>query len=183
MKKEMTVGTRIDHEKYGEGIISKVKATTYEVFLLRGGKMEFSKTNTEMEVLEEAPASGDSGGSAAALDVEALEQMMIAVLDKYAALQEIVPLADRWTGGKMVMVPSNPSLQSKEVPMEVFFHKIVMLRDRLRVLEQNINSHEKLTDEEKLNLQQYITRIYGSLTTFNLLFSDKDHYFTGTSKK
>lgn len=181
--KELNVGTRIDHEKYGEGIVSKVKATTYEVFLLRGGKMEFSKNNAEMEVLDEAPETAGGSQSAPGIDVEALEQMMISVLDKYGAMQEIVPLADRWLGGKMVLISDNPALQSKEVPLEAFFHKIVMLRDRLRVLEQNINSNEKLTDEEKIGMQQYITRIYGSLTTFNLLFSDKKHYFVGATAK
>jgi hypothetical protein len=181
--KELSVGTRIDHEKYGEGIISKVRPTTYEVFLLRGGKMEFSKNNAEMEVLEEAPSGDSPAVSSGGIDLEALEFMINSVLEKNGALSEIVPMADRWIGGKMVLVPSNPTLQSKEIPMEAFFHKIVMLRDRLRVLEQNINSNEKLNDEEKVNLQQYITRIYGSLTTFNLLFSDKQQYFVGASSK
>jgi len=79
----------------------------------------------------------------------------------------------------MLLQPANLSVKPKEIPIESFFHKIVMLRDRLRVLEQNINSHAVLTDEEKVNMQQYITRIYGSLTTFNILFADKDHYFVG----
>ncbi|MDT8309374.1 MAG: hypothetical protein RQ866_07565, partial [Bacteroidales bacterium] len=85
--------------------------------------------------------------------------------------------------GVMVLQPGNTDLKGKEIPIETFFHKIVMLRDRLRVLEQNINSHAKLTDEEKIDLQQYITRIYGSLTTFNILFDDKEHYFSGTGKR
>lgn len=83
----------------------------------------------------------------------------------------------------MLLKPGNPALQAKEIPVDTFFHKIVMLRDRLRVLEQNINAHSVLTDEEKINLQQYITRIYGSLTTFNVLFASKEDYFVGAKSE
>ena len=79
----------------------------------------------------------------------------------------------------MLLQPKDTSLKPKEIPIEIFFHKIVMARDRLRVLEQNINSNKNLSDEEKVNLQQYITRIYGSFTTFNVLFKNKEHWFVG----
>ena len=158
--------------------------TSYEVFLLKGGKMEFLKSSEDIEVLSLADESGsNTGNSSSGIDVDGLEKMMVLVLDRYAALEENIPLGEKWQGGKMVLHPANPVHAIKEIPMEAFFHKIVMLRDRLRVLEQNINSNEKLTDEEKVNLQQYITRIYGSLTTFNILFSEKNHYFVGASAK
>lgn len=177
MSKEFAPGTRIEHERYGEGIISRSSLTTYEIFFARGGKMEISRSKDELTLLDDSSAQG--GG--ASIDIDAFEEVLSHLLDKHGMLQEVVPMGERWIGGKMVLTPATAT-QSKEVPIETFFHKIVMVRDRLRVLEQNINSHPKLNDEDKVNLQQYITRIYGSLTTFNVLFKDKDQYFTGSSK-
>lgn len=171
---ELAVGTRVDHPRYGEGIVSKNKITSYEIFFERGGKIEISKRSEDLDVIdipEEKPRTG--------LTLPEIEKVLRMVLEEQSALQEIVPLGDKWTGGNMILQPANSSLKPKEIPIETFFHKIVMVRDRLRVLEQNINSSEVLSDEEKINLQQYITRIYGSLTTFNILFADKEHYFTG----
>lgn len=166
-------GTRVEHERYGEGIISKEGVANYEIYFARGGKMDIRKDSEELTITEAA-----EGGQGAQIDLKAVEEMITSVLEKYDALNERVPLGDRWQGGTMVLQPADTTLQSKEIPLEAFFHKIVMLRDRLRVLEQHINAHEKLSDEEKVDLQQYVSRCYGSLTTFNLLFREKDHYFT-----
>jgi hypothetical protein len=95
---------------------------------------------------------------------------------------EPVPLARKWEGGRLVLWPREEGLAAKELPLETFFHKIVMIRDRLRMLEQHINAHERLSDTEKVHLQQYITRCYGSLTTFNVLFKDKDDQFSGSGE-
>jgi len=89
-----------------------------------------------------------------------------------------VPLAPRWEGGMVKLIPGNDS-QPKEIALDSLFHKIVMIRDRLRTLEQKLNAHPKLSDTEKVDLQQYITRSYGSLTTFNVLFRDKEDQFVG----
>lgn len=90
-----------------------------------------------------------------------------------------VPLAQKWEGGSVILKPGNPELQPKDLPIDSLFHKVVMVRDRLRTLEQKINAHPKLTDAEKVEMQQYVTRCYGSLTTFNVLFKEKNDQFVG----
>jgi hypothetical protein len=177
----LTVGTIIDHERYGQGVVAKVNFTDYEIYFERSGKISILKTNTDYKIVEQAEdKQQDETGQ---ISFEDVENALTVILEKYNALTEDVPLGDRWTGGKIILQPANATMQNKEIPIETFFHKIVMLRDRLRVLEQNINSHSKLNDEDKINLQQYITRIYGSLTTFNVLFKEKTDNFVGTGGK
>jgi len=107
------------------------------------------------------------------------EDALIKILREWSDISEIVPLGDKWKNGLMILKPGDASLKEKEVPIETFFHKIIMLRDRLRVMEQRINAHKLLTDEDKIDLQQYLTRIYGSLTTFNILFKYQGDQFVG----
>lgn len=172
------IGSKVEHSRYGEGIVSKVNLTTYEIFFERGGKLEILKNSADLKIIElnENGNPIDTQG----FNIEEFENLLVYTLDKYGMLQETVELGDKWIGGKIIIQPENTAMQSKEIPIETFFHKIVMVRDRLRVLEQNINSNDKLNDEEKINLQQYITKVYGSLTTFNILFKDKDQQFVGS---
>lgn len=174
---DIKVGTRVEHPRYGEGIIAKISLGAYDVFFEQGGKMEIPKTSTNLNVIE-SPEEG-KGEAVTARD---LRRAISSVLDEYGALPAEVELGQKWIGGKVLLQPSDESLQPKEIPMETFFKKIIMVRDRLRVLEQNINSSSTLNDEEKVHIQQYITRAYGSLTTFNVLFSDKEDYFKGSGK-
>ena len=110
-----------------------------------------------------------------------VESTLRQLLKKWSDVSEIVHIGDRWKGGKLILEPNDTNLSSKEIPIETFFHKIVMVRDRLRVMEQKINS-SNLEEHDKIDLQQYISRIYGSLTTFNVLFKLKEQHFTGSKK-
>jgi hypothetical protein len=111
-----------------------------------------------------------------------LEKVITQVMRDWSGFSELVKLGDRWKGGTMILQPADPNQKAKEIPIETLFHKIVMIRDRLRVLEQNINKSKNLSAEEKVHIQQYITRSYGSLTTFNVLFKHKEDYFKGEGK-
>lgn len=117
-------------------------------------------------------------GEDGTMDTQALRALFEDVL-RAEGLTGETPIGKRWDGGTVILKPSDPTLQAKEIPIDAFFHKVVMVRDRLRVLEQKVNAHPKLTDAEKVEMQQYVSRCYGSLTTFNVLFRDKDDQFAG----
>lgn len=116
------------------------------------------------------------------MDQEEFRQVLREVLLDELGIRD-VSLGDRWAGGEVVLVPGRDGTQEKRIPLDVFFKKIVMVRDKLRVLEQKVNGNKSLTNEEKVNLQQYITGCYGSLTTFNVLFREKNDGFSGLSGK
>ncbi|MCB9261444.1 MAG: hypothetical protein H6607_03640 [Flavobacteriales bacterium] len=171
--KNLGIGTRIKHEKYGQGIICRIGLEYMSISFFEGGLREIERTDTSFEIIESIEPENNM------ISFDEIEDALYRILTKHSDTSEIVEIADRWKGGLLVLEPKDPNLQVKEIPIDTFFHKIVMVRDRLRVLEQNINSHKVLTDDEKVNLQQYVTRIYGSLTTFNVLFKNKDHQFVG----
>ena len=177
-EQELTVGARVNHSLYGAGYVCFTSMVNCDIIFERGGLVSFSKKKV-IEDLELLQAS-DTALDEPKMTLSEVEEVLSSILEKHNAVDYNVPLGERWVNGTLVLQPSNGS-QAKEMPIETFFHKIVMVRDRLRVLEQNINSNKKLNDEEKIDLQQYITRIYGSLTSFNLLFRDKEDYFVGTS--
>lgn len=112
------------------------------------------------------------------MDQEQFREVLREVLLDELGVRE-VDMGDRWNGGELVIVPGKEGTQEKRIPLDMFFKKIVMVRDKLRVLEQKVNGHKGLSHEDKVQLQQYITGCYGSLTTFNVLFKDKDDHFQG----
>ncbi len=175
---QVKIGTRVEHPRYGEGIVSRIALAAYEIFFEQGGKIEILKSNPDLSVIETP-----EGGQIDPVSAGDLKKAISMVLDEYGLLPAPVEMGAKWVGGSIILKPGSDSLQSKEIPMDVFFKKIIMVRDRLRVLEQNVNSHNGLTEEDKVHMQQYITKAYGSLTTFNVLFADKADFFVGSGKK
>jgi hypothetical protein len=167
------IGTRLQHTLHGPGVIIGIKYATYLVSFINTGIKEVDKTDPKLDEIIPANVSEEVETTSE------LERSLLKILRMWGGITEIVPIGEKWVKGTMLLQPLDKSLKPKEIPIDDFFHKIVMLRDRLRVLEQNINSHKKLSDEDKVNLQQYITRCYGSLTTFNVLFKNKEQWFVG----
>lgn len=167
------IGTRLQHTQFGPGVIVGVRYATYLISFINHGIKEVDKTDTSLdEIIPENVT----------VEIEThsdVEKSLLKILRLWSGITEEVPLGDKWKNGMLLLQPADKTQKPKEIPVDVFFHKIVMLRDRLRVLEQQINAHKLLSDEDKVNLQQYITRIYGSLTTFNVLFRNKEHWFVG----
>ena len=167
------IGTRLQHTQFGPGVIVGLRYATYLISFIHHGIKEIEKTDIHLEeiipenITEEIETHSE------------VEKSLLKILRLWGGFSEVVPLGEKWIKGTMLLQPFDKTLKPKEVPIEDFFHKVVMLRDRLRVLEQNINSSKTLNDEEKVNLQQYITRCYGSLTTFNVLFKNKEQWFVG----
>lgn len=173
--KLLGIGSRIEHPLKGKGVITNLSSTEYFVTFIESGFASIP-FDSEFEVIENVKSDDDL---VSFFDVE---QSLLSILKKWNGMGETVFIGDKWKGGKMVLEPGQIGLASKEIPLDTFFHKIIMLRDRLRVMEQKINA-SKIEEIEKIELQQYITRIYGTLTTFNVLFKSQDQYFIGEKGK
>jgi hypothetical protein len=171
----LTIGQRIRHPKYGVGTVKSLNELSAEI--------RFDDETRTMDPVLSELSPAEATAAVSGLDIplkQFVETAIETVLTRlgYENPNGVVGgLGVRWHKGKMVLHPSDPTLQTKEVPLEVFFHKLVGVRNQLRVLEQKINAHPTLTDGEKVEMQEYITRSYGSLTTFNILFKEKGDQF------
>ncbi len=175
---QLGIGSRIEHPKFGKGVIVDIDTEYYSIWFKDGNSTRGIDRSFEgLTVLEKAAADS------VPLTLDDVKRALAQVIDEKSDIQEIVMIGNKWLNGAMILKPSDSSLQPKEIPIQAFFHKMVMVRDRLRVMEQAINAHKVLTDEDKVDLQQYITRIYGSLTTFNVLFKNPEEQFKGTGEK
>jgi hypothetical protein len=172
----LTIGLKIKHPQYGMGVVKSISEHAAEV------RFDDALRTVDPERSGMTPAEATASLSELHMPLEQLMQTTVeTVLDRlgYENPNAVIEqLGARWHRGKLTLHPADPTLQTKEVPLEVFFHKLVGIRNQLRVLEQKINGHSNLSDGEKVELQQYITRSYGSLTTFNLLFKTKEDQFS-----
>jgi hypothetical protein len=167
------IGSVVRHGHFGSGRVTSYDADGY-VILFRGG--ETRRVPFAFPDLQAEGAAGDP-------ELDRLKQAVREVLGDHGWIDVDLELGKRWVGGTLRLVPGKEGTQSKDVPLEVFFKKLIGIRDRLRVLEQKLNSHPTLAPEEKLDLQGYISRCYGSLTTFNVLFGAAESQFKGQADR
>ena len=172
----LRIGMKVRHPQYGTGTVKTISETVADILFDDGTRRTIAPEPSGLDSAEPQATL-----SSLPIPLNQIIKQTVESLAEKLGIEMPDDVVDkiglRWHGGKLVMHPNDPSLQTKEVPLEVFFHKIVMVRNNLRVLEQKINAHEKLSDAEKVEMQQYITKSYGSLTTFNILFKEKEDQF------
>jgi len=171
----MHIGMKVRHPELGSGTVKGLSEHVADI------RFDSGLRSLAPEQSDLKPDEALAEVSGLAVPLTELVAETVAALVKEMGLERddtvVEELAARWAKGMVILRPSDPALQSKEVPLEAFFHKIVMMRNNFRVLEQKINGHPQLSDAEKVELQQYISRCYGSMTTFNLLFKrDSDQF-------
>ena len=174
------IGSRVEHPHFGKGVVVEAGSETYTIWFKSQNAAKSIGKDYELKVINTTEAQGAGNGNITLADIE---EAIDNILERRLHEMQIVPMGNRWNNGTLILKPGDDTLQAKEMPIETFFHKIVKVRDRLRLIEQKLNSNKVLTDEEKVDIQQYITAVYGSLTTFNVLFKETHHQFKGMGGK
>jgi hypothetical protein len=170
------IGMKVRHPRYGVGVIKALTEHTADI------SFEDAPRTVAPESSDLSPADPTARITELQIPLNNLIRETAHAVVEALGLQKRDAIAEgiarRWERGTLTLKTADASLQAKEVPIETFFHKIVMIRNNLRVLEQKVNASDKLSDGDKVELQQYITRCYGSLTTFNILFKNKEDQFS-----
>jgi hypothetical protein len=167
---KFAVGEIVHHPLFGHGRVTAIGDDHYSIYFSKEGCKQVAKT---FEFLKPGREGLDE-------TQRALEALVWRLCEENVGLPDaFYEIGEKWRNGALVLKPGKDDVQTREVPLEVFFRKIVSVREKLRVLEQKINNHPKLDDAERLELIQYLTQAQGSLTTFNCLFDEKRSYFVG----
>jgi hypothetical protein len=173
---ELHIGMKVEHPQYGVGVVKGLSEKAADI-LFEEGMRSVSPEGSHLHTVD--PVATVSGQEVSLWQIiEQTVRSLVAELGLEKPESVVEQLGSRWHQGRLVLHPADPGLQAKEVPLEAFFHKIVMIRNNLRVLEQKINSHKSLKEAEKVEIQQYVSRCYGSLTTFNILFQNREDQFS-----
>src|SRR6266403_1016981 len=174
------IGMEVRHPQYGAGVVKALTELTADISF-DNARRTIAPASSELTPAEPTATVSELQVPLSNFIREPAQAVLEALgLEKDETI--VQGIANRWQNGTLVLRPADVSVQSKEVPLEAFFHKIVMIRNNLRLLEQKVNASDKLRDADKVDLQQYITRCYGSLTTFNILFKNKEDQFSSGSK-
>lgn len=173
LKPKLGIGTIVKHNHFGKGKVLGYSGLQYEILFVGNNFKRIAFDTLDMQVITNF---GDP-------EFDRIQQAVREVLHDYGFLDTDIEIGTKWTGGTLRLIPGKEGVQEKEIPLEVFFKKIIGIREKLRVLEQKLNNHPNLSEEEKVDFQGYITRCYGSLTSFNVLFQNKESHFVGVKSE